>query len=88
MDVMQIPDLMIVTQYLDFAEAAAWAQTRQVMLCSLKPYLKKKNITADEFFPLPIDDNYYNETEHTTEADPRMIEWFKNIKEKIKESSE
>lgn len=33
-----------------------WDRTRQMMLCSLKPYLKKKNITAEELFPLPFDE--------------------------------
>lgn len=78
MDEMQIPDLAIMTKYLDFAEAAAWAQTRQIMLCSLKPYLKKKDITASEFWPLPIDDIG---NEHTTEAKPELIEWFKKYQD-------
>ena len=35
-----------------------WDRTRQMMLCSLKPYLKKKNLTPQELYPLPFDDNH------------------------------
>lgn len=80
MDDMQIPDLQIMTKYLDFAEAASWAQTRQIMLCSLKPYLKKKNITAEEFFPLPTDEQEEGR-EITYEADPKLVESFLKYQE-------
>lgn len=86
MDDMQIPDLQIMTKYLDFAEAAAWSQTRQIMLCSLKPYLKKKNMTANEFFPLPIDDTWDEKEELTQEVDPRALEWFRRMKAQEKDS--
>lgn len=88
MDEMQIPDLNIATKYLDFAEAAAWSQTRQIMLCSLKPYLKKKNITADEFFPLPIDERWQEKEELTTELDKDALAWFKNFKTNYKKEGE
>ena len=71
---MQMPDVAIATQFLNYAEAAQWAQTRQIMLCSLKPYLKKKNITAEEFLPLPTDEQ--EEREITYEADPALVESF------------
>lgn len=85
---MQIPDLAIATKYLEFAEAASWAETRQIMLCSLKPYLKKKNITADEFFPLPIDETWHRKDEMTTELDKGALEWFKTFKQNYKKDSQ
>jgi hypothetical protein len=72
---------------LDFAEAAAWSQTRQIMLCSLKPYLKKKNITAEEFLPLPTDEQE-EEREITYEADPKMVESFLKYQEEQKKRKE
>lgn len=87
MDYMQVPDIDIISKYLEYAEVCSWVQTRQIMLCSLKPYLKKKNIKPDEFFPLPIDASYNRKEELTTEVDPRAIEWFKSIREKYKENN-
>jgi hypothetical protein len=66
------------TKYLSYADMAAWQQTRQIMLSSLRPYLKKKNITAQEFFPLPIDDD---NSELTTEMPNEELEWFKKFKD-------
>ena len=87
MDDMQIPDLQIMTQYLDFSEAASWAQTRQIMLCSLKPYLKKKNITAEEFLPLPTDEQEEGR-EITYEADPKLVESFLKYQEEQKKQKD
>lgn len=87
MDEMQVPDLVIATKYLDFAEAAAWSQTRQIMLCSLKPYLKKKNITAEEFLPLPTDEQE-EEREITYEADPKLVESFLKYQEEQKKQKD
>lgn len=84
---MQIPDVVIATKFLDFAEAASWSQTRQIMLCSLKPYLKKKNMTADEFFPLPIDESYQEKEELTKEISNDDVKWWKNYVEQYKKDS-
>ena len=84
MDEMQIPDIAIATQFLDFAEAASWAQTRQLMLCSLKPYLKKKDLTAEEFLPLPTDEKE-EEREITYEADPELVKSFLEYQENLKQ---
>jgi hypothetical protein len=84
MDDMQVPDLQMMTKYLDFAEAAAWSQTRQIMLCSLKPYLKNKNLTADEFFPLPIDESWQAKQELTTEISNEDVAWWNNYCENYK----
>ena len=75
---MQIIDLCIATKYLEYAEITQWNQTRQIMLCTLKPYLKKKDTTAAELFPLPDDDNHKDEL--TTEVTNEEIDWFKNFK--------
>ena len=80
MDRLSIIEIPIITKYLEYSDAIAWSQTRQIMLCQLRPYLKKKNMTASEFFPLPIDKDF--EREKTTEVDPRALEWFKNLKNK------
>lgn len=77
MDDMQVMDLCVATKYLAYAEVAQWNQTRQIMLCTLKPYLKKKDLTAQELFPLPIDDDGI---EHTTEVSNEDVEWFKKFK--------
>jgi hypothetical protein len=75
---MQIMDLCIATKYLEYAEVSQWNMTRQIMLCTLKPYLKKKDMTAQEFFPLPLDDD---NSEHTTEMSNEELEWFKKFKD-------
>ena len=87
MDEMSIPDLNIMTKYLEFAETANWERTRQIMLCSLKPYLKKKNMTADEFLPLPCDAKWHEKEELTTEVKNEDIEWFRKFKEQYKKDS-
>lgn len=77
-------DLCIATKYLEYAEVVSWNQTRHVMLTTLKPYLKKKDITAAELFPLPIDDDG---VEHTTEVSNEEVAWFKQFKSKYKKES-
>ena len=74
---MQIIDLCIATKYLEYAEVASWNQTRQIMLASLSPYLKKKDMTAQELWPLPIDDG----VKHTTEMTNKEVAWFKKFTE-------
>lgn len=81
MDEMSIPDLNIMTKYLEYAETASWERTRQIMLCSLKPYLKKRNLTADEFLPLPCDAKWHEKEELTTEVKNEDIEFFRKYKE-------
>ena len=83
MDDMSMPDLAIMTKYLDYAETASWIQTRQIMLSVLKPYLKKKDTKAEDLFPLPID-NDIKEIErqsHTTEISNDEVEWYKKFKQ-------
>ena len=82
LDEMNMYDLYLMTKYLSYADMAAWQQTRQIMLSSLRPYLKKKNITAQEFFPLIIDED--NKVEMTKEVSSDEINWFKQFKENYK----
>ena len=89
MDDMSMPDLAIMTKYLDYAEVISWNQTRHVMLTTLKPYLKKKDTKAEDLFPLPID-NDIKEIErqnHTTEISNTEVEWFKKFKQNYENNS-
>lgn len=80
---MQIIDLCIATKYLEYAEVSQWNMTRQIMLCTLKPYLKKKDMTAQEFFPLPLDND---NSELTTEMSNKELEWYKKFKDNYKKT--
>lgn len=81
MDDMHIPDVQIMTKYLEYAETSTWVQTRQIMLSVLKPYLKKKDITAEELFPLAIDKDKKAYQGHTTEMTNEELEWWHKYKE-------
>ena len=74
---MQVPDIQLMSQYVKYADVSSWSQTRQLMLSVLRPYLKKKDITAQELLPLPIDDNY--KEEHTTEISNEDVNWYNNF---------
>ena len=87
MDEMSIPDLNIMTKYIEFADVVSWNQARNIMLSSLRPYLKKKNLTVDEFLPLPVDENWQAKEKLTTEVDQKDIEWFRKYKEQYKKDS-
>lgn len=83
LDDMSITDLCIATKYLDYCEVGSWMQTRQIMLSVLKPYLKKKDMTAAELLPLPIDDD--EKLNHTTEITNEEIEWYNKAKKQFEE---
>lgn len=85
---MQWSDLAIASKYIDYAEVASWAQTRQIMLCSAMPWLKNKNTRADEIWPLPIDETWQKKEELTTEIDSKDVAWYKNFKEKYNKNKE
>lgn len=55
MDDMSLGDIMLMTKYLEYADVNLWSMTRELMLCSIAPYTKKKNLTAQELWPLPCD---------------------------------
>lgn len=78
MDEMHIIDISIMTKYIEYSDVLEWNHTRQLMLCQLKPYLKQKDLTPQELFPLPTDDD---NSEHTTEMSNEELEWFKKFKD-------
>ncbi len=56
MDDLQVTEIPILTKYLNYADITSWMQTRELMLSVLRPYLKKKDITAQDLFSLPTDE--------------------------------
>lgn len=78
MDKMQLTEINIATEYLEYNETISWMQAREQMLCTLKPYLNKKNITSKELMPLPIDDDG---VEHNYSVKNEEVEWWKKFKE-------
>ena len=78
---MHLTEIPIITKYLQFADVVTWNQTRNIMLSSLRPYLKKKNLTADEFLPLPCDAKWHEKEELTTEVKNEDIEFFRKYRE-------
>ena len=84
---MHLTEIPIITKYWQFADVVTWNQTRNIMLSSLRPYLKKKNLTADEFLPLPCDAKWHEKEELTTEVKNEDIEWFRKFKEQYKKDS-
>lgn len=85
---MHLTEIPIITMYLQFADVVTWNQTRNIMLSSLRPYLKKKNLTADEFLPLPCDAKWHEKSELTTEVKQSDIDWFRKYKEQLKKDSQ
>ena len=81
MDSLQITEIPILNKYLKFADVLSWQQTREIMLSVLRPYLKKKDLTSQELFPLPIDDDG---SEHGPEISNEDVNWFKKFKENYK----
>ena len=82
---MTIPDVSLMTMFLEYAEVAQWNQTRYMMLTTLKPYLKKSDLTAQELFPLPIDDDM--KEEKTTEISNEDVDWYNKYLEQRKKES-
>lgn len=78
MDELTITEIPILTKYLDLADTVSWIQTRELMLSVLRPYLKKKDTTAKDLFPLPIDDDG---VEHNYSVKNEEVEWWKKFKE-------
>lgn len=85
MDEMQTPEIGLMTKYLEYAEVQSWAQTRQIMLATIRPYLKKRNLTVSELLPLPIDNDG---VVHTTEVKKEDINWFRSFKEAHKKGEQ
>lgn len=81
MDELSIIDIPILTKYLDLSDTVTWVQTRELMLSVLRPYLKKKDTTAQELFHLPIDDDG---VEHNYSVKKEEIEWWDKFKANYK----
>ena len=74
------------TKYLEYADVISWNQTRQIMLCTLKPYLKKKDTSAADILPLPID--HIEKEQGRTDVTNEEINWFKHAKEQFKQETQ
>lgn len=85
MNELTITEIPILTKYLDLADTVSWIQTRELMLSVLRPYLKKKNTTAKDLFPLPIDDDG---VEHTTEIANEDVAWYNKFVENYKKGND
>lgn len=81
MDEMHIIDIAIMLKYIEYSDVLEWSHTRQLMLCQLKPYLKKKNMTAQELFPLPTDEKEEDNREKTTSVSNEQLEMLKQAQE-------
>ena len=57
MDEMQIPDLSLMTKYLEFSDVIQWDMTRRIMIAACGPNLKTKYRDPKVLMPLPIDDD-------------------------------
>ncbi len=88
MDEMSIPDMQVMTKFIEYAETSSWIQTRQIILSVLKPYLKKKDTTAEELFPLAIDRDRKELEGHTTEMTNEELEWWNKYKEHYKQEQQ
>lgn len=55
------------------------------MLCTLKPYLKKKDTSAADILHLPIDD--IDKEQGRTDVTNEEMDWFKKVKQQFKKES-
>ena len=69
MDDMQIPDLSLMTKYLEFADVMQWDMTRRIMIAACGPNLKTKYRDPKVLMPLPIDDDDIVHTHEMTNED-------------------
>ena len=74
LDNMQYGDLIISLRYLQFAEVAQWQQTRELMLCVMRPYLKRQDTTVQDLFILPTDEIHV--PNHSISNNE--VSWYKN----------
>ena len=88
MDEMHIIDVNIMTRYIEYSDVLEWAHTRQIMLCQLKPYLKRKTMTAQDLLPLPIDEKEEDNREKTTSVSNEQLEMLKQAQEYYKKQKD
>ena len=85
LDECQITEIPILTKYLEYSDVVSWNQTRNLMLCVLKPYLKKKDTTAQDILHLPIDD--IDKEKGRTDVTKEEMDWWKQVKKQFKKES-
>lgn len=82
MDTMQIPDLSIMTKYLEFADVSQWDMVRRIMIAAAGPNLKTKYRDPKVLLHLPIDDD---DAIHTTEMSNEDLEKCRRFNEYVKQ---
>lgn len=92
MDQMTIPDLSIMTKYLEFADVSLWDMARRIMIAACGPNLKTKYRDPKVLLPLPIDDDGIIHTTEMSNEDlekcKRFNEYVKQMEKKKKEAEE
>ena len=81
LDEMTVPDLQLMTKYLEYNNVTAWCHTRQIMLASLSPYLKDKNTQPSDIMHLPIDDDILENKLERQKVSNEDVQWWKKLKE-------
>lgn len=83
LDDMQMIELPIATKYLEFSEVINWQQTREIMLSVLRPYLKKKDTSAQDILPLPTDEVHIPNHEISNDE----VSWYKQYVKNYKKEN-
>ena len=86
MDNMQHYEAEMLLDNMMYANKDEWERTRMLMYTSLSPYLKKKDMSPQELFPLVTDDNcieVYEEPKPTKDDFERMKAMAQEFERKI-----
>ena len=75
-------ELETIIQFLPYSIRQEWNMTRNLMLASLKPYLKDKTCTADKLVPLIGDQD--DDEEHDIEMTNEQKELLKKQAEEVR----
>lgn len=86
MEELNFTELMIIVKGIAYAEVEEWNRTRNIMLASLSPYMKRK-MKPSEFMPLVIDEDYKEKEGLTTEIANDDVDWFNHFVEKFKKEN-
>ena len=86
MDDMQIPDLSLMTKYLEFANVELWDMTRRIMVAACGPNLKTKYRDPKVLLPLPIDDDGVVHTHEMTNEDLDKCMKFRDYVKQMKQN--
>jgi len=88
LDEMSIPDLQLMTKYLEYQDVQSWCHTRQIMLASLAPYLKNKKTKPSDIMHLPIDDDILESQLERQKISNEDVDWFRQFKENYNKKEE